>query len=191
MPSQMAWSEPAPSYGYGQAYPDSGFNAEIPQSAMPEIQTSMAWEGGEGSMEGQQTYGDTYGAEMSPYGEVHWAQQGVEGEAGFSPGWSEAAPQVKEKKKKKHRDKKMKKEEEHAMDDFSSVSSTPTADAWGGEIATAATAATASGGGDGNIDAQVKMLKDMGFADENRVRVVLEAVGNDVEKAVPVLLSEH
>jgi hypothetical protein len=33
---------------------------------MPEIQTSMAWEGGEGSMEGQQTYGDTYGAEMSP-----------------------------------------------------------------------------------------------------------------------------
>lgn len=31
MPSQMAWSEPAPSYGYGQAYPDSGFNAEIPQ----------------------------------------------------------------------------------------------------------------------------------------------------------------
>jgi len=36
------------------------------RSAMPEIQTSMAWEGGEGSMEGQQTYGDTYGAEMSP-----------------------------------------------------------------------------------------------------------------------------
>jgi hypothetical protein len=31
MPSQMAWSEPTPSYGYGPAYPDSGFNAEIPQ----------------------------------------------------------------------------------------------------------------------------------------------------------------
>ena len=38
------------------------------RSATPaEMQTSMAWEGaGEGSMGEQHTYGDGYGAEMSP-----------------------------------------------------------------------------------------------------------------------------
>ena len=44
MPSQMAWSEPTPSYGYGPAYPDSGFNAEIPQP-LSHGMSAMLWHG--------------------------------------------------------------------------------------------------------------------------------------------------
>ena len=49
-------------------WPDVGVNIaqRKVRSAPPEIQTSMAWDGGEGSMEGQQAYGDGYAAEMPP-----------------------------------------------------------------------------------------------------------------------------
>jgi len=181
MPSTMAtmpWSEG----GYGA---DAGAY-QSGQTEMPTETTmaTMASWAPETSYEGY----DGFGQEMPYGGEVHWAQQGVEGD-GSLPWSEEQVPQVKEKKKKKHRDKKSKKHEEHGMEEFESVSTAPTmandafgeTDGWG---------TVPTGGEATNIDAQVKMLKDMGFDDENRVRVVLEAVGNDVEKAVPVLLSD-
>lgn len=118
---------------------------------------------GFGAWEGYEGYSERFPSE------VHWAQQDVEGAP--SEAWpSEAAPQVKEKKKRKAKDKKAKKEEEQQMD-FPSAPAEPA----GGE----------------SVEETIRMLKDMGFDDENRIRVVLEAVGNDVEKAVPVLLSDH
>ena len=44
MPSQMSWSEPGPSCGYGQAYGDSGFNAEIPQPLGRGMSAMVLWD---------------------------------------------------------------------------------------------------------------------------------------------------